>query len=110
MADPVFNYVGANPFGLSNVGSLAKPSLVDIDADGDLDAFIGNNNGNTRFFNNIGSINNPVFAAATSNPFGLGNAGTAAPTFVDIDGDEDLDAFIGNYYGGIYFFRNSIQA
>ena len=106
MADPVFNYVGANPFGLSNVGSLAKPSLVDIDADGDLDAFIGNNNGNTRFFNNIGSINNPVFAAATSNPFGLGNAGTAAPTFVDIDGDEDLDAFIGNYYGGIYFFRN----
>ncbi|WP_276308988.1 SwmB domain-containing protein, partial [Macromonas bipunctata] len=46
-------YTGATsaaPFGLSDVGRYASPTLVDIDGDGDLDAFIGNNSGNTLFF------------------------------------------------------------
>ena len=61
MADPIFNYVAANPFGLSDVGSEASPTLVDIDGDGDLDAFTGNYDGNTLFFKNTGTVNSPSF-------------------------------------------------
>jgi hypothetical protein len=30
----------------------------------------------------------------------------ASPEFADLDGDGDLDAFIGEYYGRIFFFEN----
>ena len=51
---------------------------------------------------------NPIFTLTSANPFGLSDVRTAAsPTFVDIDGDGDLDALSGNGDGDILFFRNS---
>ena len=41
------------PFGLSDVGPISAPTFVDIDGDGDLDAFVGENNGNLTFFENV---------------------------------------------------------
>lgn len=108
ISNPVFAAPSTNPFGLSDVGNRGNPTFVDIDGDGDLDAFVGNNNGDTQFFENTGTVSNPVFAAFTTNPFGLINVeGSANPTFADIDGDGDLDAFVGNVYGNILFFRNT---
>ena len=103
MADPIFTLSSTNPFGLSDVGYFASPTLVDIDGDKDLDAFVGNNDGNTLFFKNTGTINSPIFAGPVTNPFGLSDVGSlASPAFVDIDGDGDLDAFIGNGGRGNY--------
>ncbi len=97
-----------NPFGLNDVGSISAPTFVDIDNDGDLDAFVGNNGGNTRFFRNEGTASNPAFVAAGINPFGLSDVGfRAAPTFTDIDRDGDFDAFIGNGNWQTLFFENS---
>ena len=105
---PAFASPLTNPFGLVDVGDNAKPTFVDIDGDGDLDAFIGNEDGNTIFFRNTGSSSAPAFASPSTNPFGLADVGdTASPTFVDIDGDGDLDAFIGNSDGNTIFFRNT---
>ncbi|PXW89911.1 hemolysin type calcium-binding protein [Nitrosomonas sp. Nm84] len=107
MADPVFNYVATNPFGLNGVGLRAAPDLVDIDGDGDLDAFVGNLNGDTSFFKNTGTTSNPIFVAAVTNPFGLNNMGGDNPTFVDIDGDSDLDALVGRGDGVTLFYKNT---
>ncbi len=100
-----------NPFGLSKVGSYATPTFVDIDADGDLDAFAGNKDGDTVFFRNSGSASSAAFASAETNLFGLSNVGVSArPTFVDIDGDGDLDAFVGNSVGETWLFLNTGSA
>ncbi|MCX7084520.1 MAG: FG-GAP-like repeat-containing protein, partial [Methylococcales bacterium] len=107
-SSPAFAATTANPFGLSDVGLFASPTFVDIDGDGDLDALVGNGDGNTLFYQNTGTASSAAFAAATTNPFGLTNVGNnGKPTFIDIDGDGDLDAFIGNYNGDTLFYQNT---
>jgi Ca2+-binding RTX toxin-like protein len=94
-------------FGLTDIGSFAKPAFADIDGDGDLDAFVGERYGNTTFFRNTGTANTPIFVNEAGN-FGLKDVGTfAKPAFADIDGDGDLDAFVGERYGNTTFFRNT---
>ncbi|MDO8334399.1 MAG: FG-GAP-like repeat-containing protein [Nitrosomonas sp.] len=111
MSDPAFVYTFPNPFGLSGTGLNASYVLVDIDGDSDFDAFVGNDSGNTLFYRNTGTANNPAFATPETNPLGLSSVGSdAKPFFVDIDGDDDLDAFVGNYAGNMLFFSNTGSA
>jgi hypothetical protein len=88
------------------------PASADIDGDGDLDAFLGNEDGDTLFFRNLGSATSPDFASVPeTNPFGLADVGThASPTLGDVDGDGDLDAFVGNLSGDVLFFENTGSA
>ena len=80
MSTPNFKPAVTNPFGLSDVGYYSSPTFADIDNDGDLDAFVGEKNGNTLFFRNKGSASAPSFEAAVTNPFGLSDVGiTPAP-------------------------------
>ncbi|MGL4637046.1 MAG: beta strand repeat-containing protein [Beijerinckiaceae bacterium] len=103
----------SNPLSVVAVGQNTIPAFVDIDGDGDLDAFIGQNQaGDTNFFRNTGTALAPVFVLQSNanNPLKdatLNITTSAAPTFVDIDGDGDQDAFIGKNDGSIGFFRNT---
>ena len=101
--------IGTNSFGLSDTGSEAAPVLADLDGDGDLDLLVGNADGNTLFFRNSGTTLSPTFTLDSTNPFGISNvsAGGALPGLVDIDGDGDLDLFIGNHAGTTVFLRNN---
>jgi hypothetical protein len=101
----------ANPLDSISLGmdSYPSPAFADLDYDGDLDAFIGESNGTIHYYRNNGSRYNPSFSEVTgaSNPFdGVDVGSNSSPTFVDIDHDGDLDAFIGEYAGFINFFRN----
>ena len=100
-----------NPFNGVDVGTNAKPTFVDVDNDGDMDAFVGNKVGNILYFKNTGSTTNPTFEEqmGTDNPFNGVDVGRyAAPTFVDVDSDGDLDAFVGNGGdGAILHFKNT---
>ena len=105
---PAFGTPSSNPFGLADVGRQPRPALVDIDGDGDLDAFVGQYDGVLQFFANTGTASAPAFAAPSTNPFGLAGVGTyAAPAFTDLDGDGDLDVFVGEGGGNTLYFENT---
>lgn len=95
-----------NPFGLEDVGSDSRPFCADIDQDGDLDAFIGENRGNIKYQENVGSSEDPAFATPKINPFALRDIGVGNyPSLIDIDGDGSLDIFITENSDRTFFFR-----
>ncbi|HHP7242941.1 MAG TPA: FG-GAP-like repeat-containing protein [Cyclobacteriaceae bacterium] len=99
----------ANPFNGISVGERAAPAFADLDGDGDLDGYIGNKEGFIVFLQNNGSATEPSFSVVEgeANPFnGLDFNSDAAPTFEDIDGDGDLDAFVGSLNGPIDYVEN----
>jgi hypothetical protein len=100
----------ANPFTGIDVGYRSSPDLVDLDGDGDLDAVVGESEGNLRYFENTGSTSTPGFAEATgtANPFtGIDVGYRSGPDLVDLDGDGDLDAVVGETYGSLRYFENT---
>jgi FG-GAP-like repeat len=108
MSDPILVTRITNPFGIIDVGDNSKPTFIDINGDGTIDALIGNKDGNVLFFKNTGTTTAPAFATAVTNPFGLTNVGgNSKPTFVDIDGDGKIDALVGLTFGNTAFFKNT---
>jgi hypothetical protein len=105
---PEFAPAAVNPFGLTNVGFNNAPAFADLDNDGDLDLLVGEfNGGELNYFQNTGTASNPAFAASVENPFGLADLpGDTTPSFIDLDGDGDLDAVIGDNNGFLYYFQN----
>ena len=100
----------ANPFNGVNAGFYSNPTFEDIDNDGDKDAFSGVYGGTILYYKNTGTASAPVFTAQTgaANPFNGVDVGyNSTPTFVDIDNDGDKDAFIGERFGTIKYYKNT---
>ncbi len=70
-------------------------ALGDIDGDGDLDAFVGNDGANKIWLND-GGVQGGTPGNFTDSGQALGNSNTRVVTLADLDGDGDLDAFVGN--------------
>ena len=75
-------------------GGLAA---VDIDADDDIDLYLvaGDNNANAMFRNNGGNQFTRIESLIGLDAMHLGSG----PAFADIDGDFDLDVFVGGLQG-----------
>ena len=109
-----FGLVTKNYFEQIDLISGTIPTLADMDSDGDLDLFIGNEfdasnsgwKGDVYFFENIGSAVSPQFELVNSSYFDEGMGNNMAPAFGDLDGDGDFDALVGDYNGEISFFLN----
>jgi hypothetical protein len=112
VSNPVFTIQNssANPFNGIDVGYYSAPTFVDIDNDGDVDCFIGEDDGIINYYKNTGSSTSPLFSTQTSssNPFnGVDIGDNSTPTFIDIDNDGDIDAFIGEQDGTINYYKNT---
>lgn len=109
--NPIFSSLIPN-YSSIDVGQNAVPQLVDVNRDGKIDLLIGERNGNTNYYENIGTTTSPSFSStATSETFGFIDAklpglseGNSAPHLVDINGEYHL--FMGNESGQIWQYTN----
>jgi hypothetical protein len=90
----------------SAMGTRCCPALADIDDDGDLDLLAGNREGRIAYFQNNGGSAALSFIKITDFYESIDVGADAAPSFVDIDGDSDLDLFLGRSDGRLSFYRN----
>jgi hypothetical protein len=91
------------------VGDFVTPTFADLDMDGDYDLLLGEDSGHLHYFENQGTVSEPLFVqlTGTENPLGDINLGTESkPCFTDIDNDGDADVFIGNEAGQVFYFKN----
>jgi len=101
----------SSPFNGINIGFQSHPAFFDMDQDGDADLVIGNEGGALVTYRNGTNGASGAFTvlSGASNPFnGVSAAGGfAAPSFVDLDLDGDLDLFLTGEAGTIAFYQNN---
>ncbi|MBT6068208.1 hypothetical protein HOG48_00460 [Candidatus Peregrinibacteria bacterium] len=88
------------------LNKTAVPKFTDIDDDGDLDLFVGSDNGRLAFYRNQGSPRIPEFELINDTFIEIEES-YVYPTFGDLDNDGDTDLFIGNNLGNMYYFQNN---
>ncbi|MGD8624907.1 MAG: VCBS repeat-containing protein, partial [Anaerolineae bacterium] len=90
-----------------DVGGWSTPVFVDIDADLDLDLFVGDEAGTLTFVENTGSPTAPAWAPPVQAYAELDLGDYTAPCFLDLDADGDLDLLAGLGSGTLAYVRNT---
>lgn len=75
-----------------------RVDCVDIDDDGDLDMFVGTEEGRIYFFKNVGTRTEPVFTIGRIVAFYEYMDSKSAVKVADFDGDGLLDFVVGRYW------------
>jgi hypothetical protein len=103
--NPVFTFTASQLDGF-DAGQSSAPVLADMDNDGDKDLLVGNSDGKLYYYVNNGNQNTFNFSLVTNNYQSIFVGNDSAPALSDYDNDGDLDLFVGNRLGLIYYYRN----
>ena len=82
------------------------PALGDLDGDGDMDLLVGTWNQDIRYLRNDGTVAEAKWVEQPALAIKPPRSSLTSPVLADIDGDRDLDLFIGTATGAILFYRN----
>jgi len=91
-------------FSGSNEGSYSAPIFTDIDGDGLLDMFLGEQLGNINHLEQ-NAVNSTSFTLITESFNGIDVGLYSTPTFTDLNGDGLLDMFVGEADGNINHYE-----
>ena len=119
---PIFELESKNLFGseMVDLGSIASPAFADVNGDNLLDLVVGTEStfvaggekdARLYLFLNVGTATDPIFELADENWLDFQRFNSLAfdfiPTFADLDGDGDLDLYVGETNGSIFQVVNS---
>ncbi len=105
-SSPVWNLVTTDYLSF-DVGGWSSPAFVDIDADNDLDLFIGDSSGTLTFVENTGMVTEAAWAVPIQPYLEIDVGENSAPAFFDLDQDNDLDMLVGSQNGSLATIRNT---
>lgn len=93
-------------FGSLGYWNFHNPIFIDIDNDNDFDCFIGTSVSHFLFYENIGTPEAADWNLVTEHFVELDYNQNVAPSFCDIDNDQDFDLFVGLTNGKVNSYEN----